>query len=59
MNTTENRETNNQSSQTESLADLPLTNEQAEEAKAGGESQGVGGSSGVGKVGTQFFHLLP
>ena len=39
--------------QTESLADLPLTNEQAEENKAG--SGGSGG--GAGKVSFQDLHL--
>jgi hypothetical protein len=35
MNKQDNREANNQSAQTESLADLALTTEQAEETKAG------------------------
>jgi hypothetical protein len=35
MNKQDNREANNQSEKTESLADLPLTNERAEETKAG------------------------
>jgi len=38
--------------QTESLADLPLTNEQAEENKAG-----TGGGGGAGKVSFQDLHL--
>lgn len=35
MNKQDNREANNRSEQTESLADLPLTIEQAEETNAG------------------------
>lgn len=35
MNQQDNQEPNNQQSPTESLADLPLTDEQTEEAKAG------------------------
>ena len=35
MNKQDNRDANKQSEQTESLADLPLTNEHAEETKAG------------------------
>ena len=38
--------------QTESLADLPLTNEQAEETNAGS-----GGGGGAGKVSFQDLHV--
>lgn len=46
MKKTENHEMNNQSAQTESLADLPLTTEQAQETKAGAgrSSSGTGGA---------------
>ncbi len=43
--------------QTEPLADLELTDEQAEEAKAGTGAHG-GGGHGAGKVQMQDFHFV-
>jgi hypothetical protein len=51
MNKQNNHEDN---IQTESLADLPLTNEQAEENKAG---SGSGSGGGAGKVSFQDLHI--
>ena len=42
--------------QTASLADLPLTEEQAEQAKAGSGTHAGGGGGGVGKVSFQDLH---
>ncbi len=52
MSKKENRETSIQTKQTKSLADLPLTDEQAEETKAG--THGVG----AGKVSMQDMHFI-
>lgn len=54
MKTKESRKTKSQSRQTEPLADLPLTAEQAEEAKAGA---GTGGGGGAGKATFQDLHI--
>jgi hypothetical protein len=53
MSQQDNREANTQS---ESLADLPLTTEQAEETKGGTGTHGGGG--GAGKVQMQDFHFV-
>lgn len=56
MSKKNNRETNIQSKQTKSLTDLPLTDEQAEETKAG--THGTGGGGGAGKVQMQDLHFV-
>lgn len=54
MNTKENCKSNNPSEETESIADLPLTTEQGEDAGAGT----VAGGGGGGKVHMQDFHFV-
>jgi hypothetical protein len=49
MNQQDQLNANNQSTQTEELADLPLAGEQAEDTKAGTGAH-VGGGIGAGKV---------
>ncbi|HSE98732.1 MAG TPA: hypothetical protein VLD57_10760 [Blastocatellia bacterium] len=50
---------NNESSiQNESLTDLPLTGEQADETKAGTGTHGTGGGGGAGKVSMNDFHFV-
>ena len=49
MNQQDQLNDNNQSAQTEEMADLPLTDEKAEETKAGTGAHS-GGGLGMGKV---------
>jgi hypothetical protein len=54
MNQQNNREENKQP---ESLADLKLTTEQAEQAKAGTGTHSSGGGGGAGKAVFQDIHM--
>ena len=55
MNQQDHREADQK---TESLADLPLSGEQAEETKAGTGTHSTGGGGGAGKVQMQDFHFV-
>jgi hypothetical protein len=52
MNQKDNREADDESKQTKSLADLPLTTEHAEETKAGDGFRAYGGFNGGVFVGS-------
>lgn len=52
-----NQQNSHENQQRESLADLQLTPEQAEEAKAGTGTHSHGGGGGAGKVAFQDLHF--